>query len=111
MSSGPGQPPPPPQQPPPPGQAGGAYPPPAGAGTPPGAPGTPPGAPPGVPGPYEHKTPWTAYIKPTIWTLVAIYVIAFVFLTGRSPAPTEDAPPCRSCPLDAPGIRAPEPAV
>ncbi len=38
-------------------------------------------------------------------------VIAFVFLTGRIPAPTEDAPPCRSCPLDAPGIRAPEPAV
>ena len=83
MSSGPGQPPPPPQQPPPPGQAGGAYPPPAGAGTPPGAPGPPPGAPPGVPGPYEHKTPWTAYIKPTIWTLVAIYVIAFVFLNAE----------------------------
>lgn len=29
---------------------------------------------------YVAKTPWTAYIKPAIWTLVAIYVIAFVFL-------------------------------
>jgi hypothetical protein len=38
-------------------------------------------------------------------------VIAFIFLTGRVPAPSEDAPPCRSCPLDGPGIRAPEPAV
>lgn len=63
----------------PPSQPGvpGSVPPPAGAG---GA----PGVPPGVPGPYEHKTPWTAYIKPTIWTLVAIYVIAFVFLNTES---------------------------
>ena len=38
-------------------------------------------------------------------------LIAFIFLTGRIPAPTEDAPLCRSCPLDAPGIRAPEPAL
>jgi len=31
-----------------------------------------------------HKTPWTAYIKPILWTLVAIYVIAFVFLNRDS---------------------------
>lgn len=30
--------------------------------------------------PYEAKTPWTAYIKPVLWTLVALYVIFFVFL-------------------------------
>ncbi|NQU38075.1 MAG: LapA family protein [Actinobacteria bacterium] len=41
---------------------------------------------PGKPGrsgpvpPLTHKTPWTAYIKPVLWTLVAIYVIVFVFL-------------------------------
>lgn len=44
-----------------------------------------PNLPPNVPGqaapaPVVVKTPWTAYIKPAIWTLVAIYVIAFVFL-------------------------------
>ena len=39
-----------------------------------------PGVPPGVPAPYQHKTPWTAYIKPVIWTLVAIYAVGFVFL-------------------------------
>lgn len=35
---------------------------------------------PGVPGPYVHKTPWTAYIKPTVWVLVALWVVLFVFL-------------------------------
>lgn len=44
-----------------------------------GPPAGPPGAA-GVPPPYTHKTPWTAYIKPVIWTLVALYVILFVFL-------------------------------
>lgn len=43
-----------------------------------------PNVPPNVPAqqvqPAIVKTPWTAYIKPAIWTLVAIYVIAFVFL-------------------------------
>ena len=39
-----------------------------------------PGVPPGVPAPYQHKTPWTEYIKPVIWTLVAIYAVGFVFL-------------------------------
>ncbi len=52
----------------------GGYQPPPGAGVPLG----------GIPGPYEHKTPWTAYIKPTIWTLVALYVVAFVFLNTES---------------------------
>ncbi len=66
MSAVPGQP----------GQPGGpgGYQPPPGAGVPPGS----------VPPPYEHKTPWTAYIKPTIWTLVALYVVAFVFLNTES---------------------------
>lgn len=45
-----------------------------------GAPARPPTVPPG----YERKTPWTAYIKPVIWTLVALYVIAFVFLNKNS---------------------------
>jgi uncharacterized integral membrane protein len=42
---------------------------------------------PGLDGPVPpliHKTPWTAYIKPVLWTLVAIYVIAFVFLNRDS---------------------------
>ena len=33
-----------------------------------------------VPPPFEHKTPWTAYIRPILWTIVALYVITFVFL-------------------------------
>lgn len=58
-------------------------------GQPPGQqPGTPmqPQAPAGVApelgrgSPYEAKTPWTAYIKPVLWTLVALYVVFFVFL-------------------------------
>jgi len=47
----------------------------------------PAGAPKGLDGPVgplTHKTPWTAYIKPILWTLVAIYVIAFVFLNRDS---------------------------
>ena len=44
------------------------------------------GVPTGVPGPYEHKTPWTAYIKPVIWTLVALWVIGFVFLNTTTVA-------------------------
>lgn len=43
-------------------------------------PSTIPGVPPGVPGPYEHKTSWTAYIKPVLWTLLLIYIVLFVFL-------------------------------
>lgn len=27
-----------------------------------------------------ESTSWTAYIRPTIWTLIALYVIFFVFL-------------------------------
>lgn len=38
-------------------------------------------------------------------------VVAFATLTGRAPVPSEDAPPCSSCPLDAPTLRAPEPAA
>lgn len=34
--------------------------------------------------PLTHKTPWTAYVKPILWTLVAIYVIVFVFLNRDS---------------------------
>lgn len=33
-----------------------------------------------IPPQLEAKTPWTAYIKPILWTIVAIYVITFVFL-------------------------------
>jgi uncharacterized integral membrane protein len=39
-----------------------------------------------VPPGYEPKTPWTAYIKPVLWTVVALYVIAFVFLNRDSVA-------------------------
>lgn len=48
-----------------------------GGAPPPAQPGT---APPG----YQPKTPWTAYIKPVIWTVVALYVIVFVFLNRAS---------------------------
>lgn len=44
----------------------------------------PPAAPGQIPPGYEPKTPWTAYIKPVIWTIVAVYVIAFVFLNKNS---------------------------
>lgn len=40
----------------------------------------PPPLPDHIPPQYVAKTPWTAYIKPVLWTIVAIYVIAFVFL-------------------------------
>lgn len=46
--------------------------------------GAPPGAPGSVPPGYQRKTPWTAYIKPVLWTVVALYVIAFVFLNKNS---------------------------
>lgn len=40
---------------------------------------------PGVPGPgYVVKTPWTAYIKPVCWTIVAVYVVLFVFLNRET---------------------------
>ena len=45
--------------------------------------GTPP-VPPGQPAPLVHKTPWTAYIKPAVWTLIALYVIIFVFINRDS---------------------------
>ncbi|MEI8082483.1 MAG: LapA family protein [Actinomycetes bacterium] len=38
------------------------------------------GTPAGVPGPYEHKTSWTAYIKPVLWILLLLYIVLFVFL-------------------------------
>lgn len=61
-----------------PGQPGGsvppgAYPPPSGGATPP-----------GFQGHVSEKTPWTAYIKPGIWVLVAIYAVAFVFLNAET---------------------------
>ncbi len=34
--------------------------------------------------PAPEKTPWTAYIRPAIWTVASIYVIAFVFLNRDS---------------------------
>lgn len=81
MSEVPGQ----PGQPNPPGgylpSSGGAVPTPTGGSAPPVGGALAPGS---VPPPYEHKTPWTAYIKPIIWTLVAIYVIGFVFLNAQS---------------------------
>ncbi len=47
-----------------------------------GAPGAPAASGP-VP-PLTHKTPWTAYIRPVAWTLLAIYVITFVFLNRET---------------------------
>lgn len=37
-----------------------------------------PGVKPGTP--MTPKTPWTSYIKPVAWALVAIYAVIFVFL-------------------------------
>jgi len=34
----------------------------------------------GIHEPHEHKTPWTAYIKPVLWTLLLLYIVLFVFL-------------------------------
>ncbi len=52
------------------GAAGSPQPTPAGAVTPGVKPGT----------PMTPKAPWTSYIKPVAWALVAIYVVVFVFV-------------------------------